>query len=74
MLKLKYIRHPLRTLGVVQDIFSDHLSMKVLARRANAQFMGDARFSLQNVADGLVPRTDEGGDDEAVVPTKESDE
>ena len=67
MLKLKHIRHPIRTLGVAKDIFSAHLNMKVLGPRGNAQFLNDARFSLQNVADGFAPRTDECSDDEAIL-------
>jgi hypothetical protein len=67
MLKLKHIRHPFHTLSVAKELLADHLSMKVLGPRGNAQFMGDPRFSLQNVAHGFAPRVDECGDDAAIL-------
>ena len=67
MLKLKHLRRPFRTLGVAKDLFAAHLSMKVLGPRGDAQFRDDARFNLQNVADGFAPRLDESGNDEAIL-------
>ena len=67
MLKLKHLRRPFRTLGVAKDLFAAHLSMKVLGPRGEAHFRDDARYNLQNVADGFRPRLDESGDDEAIL-------
>jgi hypothetical protein len=67
MLKLKHLRRPFRTLGVARDLFVAHLSMKVLGPRGVAHFRDDARYDLQNVADGLRPRRDQTGDDTALL-------
>jgi putative sugar O-methyltransferase len=67
MLKLKHLRRPFRTLSVARDLFAAHLSMKVLGPRGVARFRDDARYDLQNVADGLRPRQGQSGDDTAIL-------
>jgi len=67
MLKLKHLRHPLRTLGSAKAVFAAHLSMKVLGPRGEARFKGDARYDLRNVTEGFAPRLEKDGDDSAIL-------
>jgi len=66
MLKLKHIRHPLRTLAVAKEVFTSHLNMKVLGARGEARFKRDTRYNLRSVREGFAPRLN-GGDDTAIL-------
>ena len=62
MLKLKHLRHPLRTLAKVKAAFASYLNIKILATRGDARFKDDARYNLRSVRDGFLPRLRDGGD------------
>jgi len=61
--KLKYLRHPLRTLGRAKGLFDARLSMRSFANHGRRKFKGDPRYNLQNVTDGFAPHLDTAGDD-----------
>jgi hypothetical protein len=61
--KLKYLRHPLRTLSRAKGLFDARLSMRAFAYHGRRKFKGDPRYNLQNVTDGFAPHLDMAGDD-----------
>jgi hypothetical protein len=63
MVKLKYLRHPIRTSSAAKDLFAARLSMWRFAAYGERRFRGDARYNLQNVTDGFTSRIDDSGDD-----------
>jgi hypothetical protein len=62
MLKLKHIRHPLRTLGVAKEVFATQLNMKVLGARGDARYKEDARYNMRCVQEGFAPRLNRSAD------------
>lgn len=56
MLKLKHLRHPLRTANVVKTLVAEHWNMRRLASRGERRFRSDARYDLQSVTDGFASR------------------
>jgi putative sugar O-methyltransferase len=65
MLKLKHVRHPLRTLDAVKTLLAARWSMKVLGPRGERRFSNDPRYNLRNVTDGFAARLD--NDDDAQI-------
>jgi hypothetical protein len=61
--KLKYLRHPLRTLSRAKGLFDARLSMRSFANHGRRKFKGDPRYNLQNVTDGFAPHLDIAGYD-----------
>jgi hypothetical protein len=66
-LKLKHIRHPLRTANIAMAIAASHLNARKFIYRSERHFRDDARYKLQNVTDGFVSHIDEGEDDTALL-------
>jgi putative sugar O-methyltransferase len=66
-LKLKHLRHPLRTANVAIAIVTAHLSARKFIYHSERHFRGDARYELQSVTDGFVSRIDERIDDTALL-------
>src|SRR5271169_4803982 len=65
MIKLKYLRHPFRTVSTAKSLFAARWSMWRFADHGARRFRGDPRYDLQNVTDGFRSRLDDsGGDDE----------
>ena len=62
-MKLKYLRHPLRTLGRAKNLFDARLSMRSFANHGRRKFKGDPRYNLQNVTDGFAPHLQTASDD-----------
>ncbi len=63
MVKLKYLRHPVRTTIAARALFATRLSMWKFASGGQRRFRDDPRYNLQNVTDGFVSRIDDSGDD-----------
>jgi hypothetical protein len=63
MVKLKYLRHPLRTTIAAGALFATRRSMWKFASNGQSRFRDDARYNLQNVTDGFVSRIDDSGED-----------
>jgi hypothetical protein len=61
-LKLKHLRHPLRTADAVKALIAARLNMRRLAVRGERRFARDPRFCLQSVTDGFAPRIDRSAD------------
>ena len=66
MLKLRHIRHPLRTLGVAKEVLATRLTMKILGARGDARYKDDIRYHLQSVQEGFAPRRCAGDDSAAL--------
>jgi putative sugar O-methyltransferase len=67
MIKLKYLRHPVRTAKVAKDLFAARWSMWKFAGYGERRFKGDARFDLQHVTNGFQSRVDSSTDDTAML-------
>lgn len=67
MLKLKHLRHPVRTVRAAKDLAVGHWNMKRLASRGEQRFGNDARYNLQNVVNGFAFRMDVSSDDTALL-------
>jgi hypothetical protein len=63
MLKLKHLRHPLRTAQAARDLLANYWAVRKLTARGERRFRGDPRYDLQNVTDGFASRLDDGEDD-----------
>ena len=67
MVKLKYLRHPLRTANAAKDMLTARLNMWTFATHGARRFKDDPRFDLQNVTDGFRSRIDESTDDSELL-------
>jgi putative sugar O-methyltransferase len=63
MMKLKYLRHPIRTANAAKGMLAMRLNMWRFAVHGARRFRGDARYDLQNVTDGFASRIDDSQDD-----------
>src|SRR6202035_4029712 len=63
MMKLKYLRHPIRTANAAKSMLAMRLSMWRFAGHGARRFRGDARYDLRNVTDGFASRTDDSESD-----------
>jgi hypothetical protein len=63
VVKLKYLRHPIRTSNAAKSLFAARWSMWRFAAYGERRFRGDARYNLQNVTDGFMSRIDDSRDD-----------
>ena len=61
--KLKYLRHPLRTLSRAKGLINARLSMRSFAHHGRRKFRSDPRYNLQSVTDGFAPHLDAVSDD-----------
>jgi hypothetical protein len=66
-MKVKYLRHPLRTLTNAKGALSAQLSMRSFAYHGRRKFKGDTRYDLRSVTVGFEPRPDDAGDDTALL-------
>lgn len=62
-MKLKYLRHPVRTAETAKALFDARLSMWKFAAHGQRHFKGDARYDLENVTRGFASSIDETSDD-----------
>jgi putative sugar O-methyltransferase len=67
MLKLKYLRHPLRTAKTAKGLFAARWSMWRFASYGERRFRGDARFDLNSVTKGFQSRIDSSSDDTEIL-------
>jgi len=67
MIKMKHLRHPLRTANAVRRRVADYLDRKRFVDYGERRFRGDARYDLRNVTHGFVSRIDDAGDDAALL-------
>lgn len=65
--KLKYLRHPLRTLDVAKRMLAAHLEMRAFADHADRRFAHDPRYNLQYVSAGFTGQPDIDTDDIALL-------
>jgi putative sugar O-methyltransferase len=63
MMKLKYLRHPVRTANAAKGMLAARLNMWRFAAHGARRFKGDARYDLQNVTDGFASRIDDSQND-----------
>jgi hypothetical protein len=64
-LKMKHLRHPLRTAIAAGNLASIYLNVARLGNRSRRHFRGDARYDLRNVSRGFISRIgDTAGDAE----------
>jgi putative sugar O-methyltransferase len=63
MMKLKYLRHPIRTANVAKALLAARFNMQRFASNSERHFRGDARYDLQNVTNGFASRIDDRNDD-----------
>ncbi len=67
MVKLKHLRHPLRTASTAKGLFTARWSMWRFANHGARRFKGDPRFDLQNVTEGFRSRLDDSSDDDELL-------
>lgn len=67
MLKLKYLRHPIRTVDAAFDLFAARLEMRRIAAQGARRFREDPRYDLATVTDGFACRMVDESDDTAVL-------
>jgi hypothetical protein len=66
-MKLKYLRHPVRTLGTAKAMVAARMSMRSFASYGRRKFKEDERYDLQSVTDGFAPHLDNPGDDSELL-------
>ncbi|WP_433971919.1 putative sugar O-methyltransferase [Tunturiibacter lichenicola] len=67
MVKMRYLRHPLRTSKAAKALFAARLSMWKFAAYSERRFRGDARYDLQSVTDGFLSRIQHADDDAEIL-------
>ncbi len=67
MLKLKHLKHPLRTVGAAQALLAAHWNMRRLAPIGGRRYKNDARYNLSSVTDGFASRLNRSADDTAIL-------
>jgi putative sugar O-methyltransferase len=67
MMKLKYLRHPVRTANAAKGMLAARLNMWRFATHGARRFRDDARYDLQNVTDGFASRIDDSQNDEELL-------
>jgi hypothetical protein len=67
MVKLKYLRHPIRTANAAKSMFAARLGMWRFAAHGERRYRNDARYDLQNVTVGFMSRIDSSSDDVALL-------
>jgi hypothetical protein len=63
MIKLKHLRHPVRTATVAKSMISARLHMRRFALHGKRTFANDSRYHLQSVTDGFAPQANKAIDD-----------
>jgi hypothetical protein len=67
MLKLKYLRHPFRTINAAKALLTIRLNMWKFATHGKRRFRDDVRYDLQSVTDGFISRIDDSVDDTKIL-------
>lgn len=67
MLKVKHLRHPVRTATSVRHLAMDRLVMRRLAHEGKQHYKGDRRYDLQCVSDGFAKRPADEADDRSLL-------
>ena len=67
MIKMKHLRHPLRTANTARSRIAAYLARKRFADEGERRFDGDARYDLRNVTRGFVSCIDDAEDDSALL-------
>lgn len=66
-LRIKHLRHPLRTAAAAKNLLALYLDLKRLGDRSHRHYRGDARYDLMNVSNGFASRLEDAcGDDEVL--------
>lgn len=67
MMKLKYLRHPIRTASAARDLVAARLEMRRMGAQGERRFSDDARYDLSAVTDGFASRVDNQSDDTVLL-------
>lgn len=68
MIKVKHLRHPVRTVAAARSLLEDRLSMRRLALLGRRRFASDPRYDLCCVTDGFAAsRSDDLDDDTPIL-------
>jgi len=67
MLKIKYLRHPIRTSKAANALVRARLDMRNFAAKGRRKYWDDPRYKLQNVTDGFESRLDTQEDDSEIL-------
>lgn len=67
MIKMKHLRHPLRTANTARSRIAAYLARKRFVDEGERRFDGDARYDLRNVTRGFVSCIDDAEDDSALL-------
>lgn len=67
MIKLKHLRHPVRTMRVARDLAGARLEMRRIAKQSERRFRGDRRYNLAAVTQGFSSHIDNTFDDTALL-------
>jgi hypothetical protein len=60
MIKLKYLRHPIRTATSARSMVAARLHMRRFAFHGKRHFANDSRYDLDSVTNGFAPHPDDG--------------
>lgn len=66
-MKLKYLRHPIRTARAARDLLAARLEMLDMAKQGQRRFKGDKRYNLSAVIEGFSCHIDSAQDDTALL-------
>jgi putative sugar O-methyltransferase len=66
-LKMKHVRHPLRTASIAGSLVARYLDIKRFGDRCSHHFRGDSRYDLKNVSRGLFSHTQDSDDDTGLL-------
>lgn len=67
LLKLKHLRHPVRTLSTARSVAAARWEMREIAGKGRLRYKNDCRYDLQSVTDGFADRLDDGISDSALL-------
>lgn len=67
MIKLRHLRHPIRTTCAVKDLLAARVEMQRIAKQARRHFRGDKRYNLSAVAEGFSPHIETTHEDTALL-------
>jgi putative sugar O-methyltransferase len=67
MIKVKYLRHPVRTLNAASTLVKARLAILSSAADGRSRYKKDPRYDLQNVTSGFASRLDFSADDSELI-------
>lgn len=66
-LRMKHLRHPLRTVAAAGNLASNYMEMSRFGNRSQRQYLGDARYDLEAVTNGFLPRISGSSEDASLL-------